>query len=321
MKKIKFISKLSLIAFALFATVSCDDNNDPVKQPETIAEIAAATPGFETLVAALDRAGLVETLNSPGAYTVFAPTNTAFQAFLSANNFANLNAIPVNVLKQVLLNHVVAGKNLSTSLSTGYVNTLATYSDTKLNLSMFINTAGGVKLNGVSKVTTADINATNGVIHIVDAVIGLPTVVTFATADPTFSTLVAALTRESSFTFVSTLSKTEAPAPFTVFAPTNAAFTSLLSELELTDLAAIPTEILSATLSMHVLAGANVQSSALTNDMTINTLGGPITAYTTGGATLKDANNRVSKIVAVNVQAVNGVIHVIDTVILPPLGK
>jgi len=319
MKKIKFISKLSLIAFALFATVSCSDDDEPAKQPETIAEIAIATPGFETLVAALDRAGLVETLNSPGAYTVFAPTNTAFQAFLTANNFASLNAIPVNVLKQVLLNHVVAGKNLSTSLTTGYVNSLATYGDTDLNLSMFINTSGGVKINGVSNVTTADINATNGVIHVVDAVIGLPTVVTFATADPTFSTLVAALTRESSFTFVSTLSKTGSPAPFTVFAPTNAAFGSLLTELGAANLAAIPTATLSATLNMHVVAGANVQSSSVTNNMAITTLGGNITAKTTGGVTLTDANNRVSNVVAANVQASNGVIHAIDKVILPPL--
>lgn len=319
MKNIKFISKLSLIAFALFASVSCSDDDDPVKQPETIAEIAAATPGFETFVAALDRAGLVETLDSPSAYTVFAPTNAAFQAFLTANNFANLNAVPVNVLKQVLLNHVVAGKNMSAGLTTGYVNTLATYGDTQLNLSMFINTVGGVKLNGVSKVTTPGINATNGVIHVVDAVIGLPTVVTFATADPSFSTLVAALTRESSFTYVSTLFKSVAPAPFTVFAPTNAAFGSLLTELGVANLAAIPTATLSATLNMHVVAGANVQSTALTNNMAITTLGGVITAKTTGGATLTDANNRVSKIVAVNVQAANGVIHVIDKVILPKL--
>ena len=298
---------------------SCSDDDDPVKQPETIAEIAAATPGFETLVAALDRADLVETLNSPGAFTVFAPTNTAFQAFLTANNFASLETIPVDVLKQVLLNHVVAGKNVSSALSTGYVNSLATYGNTNLNLSMFINTSSGVELNGVSNVTTPDINATNGVIHIVDAVIGLPTVVTFATADPTFSTLVAALTRESSFTYVSTLSSTTTPAPFTVFAPTNTAFGNLLTELGAANLAAIPTATLSATLNMHVVAGANVQSSALTNNMTITTLGGNITAKTSGGATLTDANNRVSNIVAVNVQAVNGVIHAIDKVILPNL--
>jgi len=315
--------KVIMILFLGATTLySCDnDDDDAVDIPETISEIAAATPALSNLVAALDRAGLVETLDNPGQYTVFAPTNQAFQAFLTANNFASLNDVPVNVLTQVLLNHVVLGKNVSTSLSTGYVNTLATYGTTELNLSMFINTASGVKLNGVSSVVTPDIEATNGVVHVVDAVIGLPTVVTFALADPTFNVLVSALTRETSFTFVNTLSTPNgtSPAPFTVFAPTNDAFVDLLSELSLSGLADVPTDILAATLAMHVVAGANVQSSALTNNMTVSTLGGNITANVTGGATLTDANNRVIDIIATNVQAANGVVHVIDKVILPPL--
>ncbi|WP_100612264.1 fasciclin domain-containing protein [Confluentibacter lentus] len=313
--------KLSLVLFLAVTSLSSCNNDDAVPAPETIAEIAAATPGLSNLVAALDRAGLVETLNGPGQFTVFAPTNDAFQAFLTANGFTSLNDVPVNVLTQVLLNHVVLGDNVSTSLSTGYVNTLATYGDTELNLSMFINTAGGVKLNGVSNVEFADIDATNGVIHIVDAVIGLPTVVTFALADPTFEILVSALTRETSFTFVNTLSTANGtnPAPFTVFAPTNTAFVNLLGELSLTSLADVPTDTLAAALTMHVVAGANVQSSALTNNMPIPTLGGNITANVTGGATLTDANARVSNIIFTDVQAVNGVVHVIDKVILPPL--
>ncbi len=320
MKNLKLLKIFTFLFMGLTLMTACsDDDDDVMATPETIAEIAAATPDLSILVSALVRADLVTTLDSPGEYTVFAPTNAAFQAFLTANNFANLEAIPVNVLKQVLLNHVVAGKNISSGLMTGYVNSLATYGDTSLNLSMFINTTSGVKINGVSNVATPDIMATNGVIHVVDAVIGLPTVVTFATADPTFSTLVAALTRESSYTFASTLSQSTTPAPFTVFAPTNAAFVSLLTELGAANLAAIPTATLTATLNMHVVAGANVQSTALTNNMNITTLGGNITANITGGATLTDSNNRMSNIVAVNVQAANGVIHAIDKVILPPL--
>src|SRR5690606_32494743 len=111
-----------------------------------------------------------------------------------------------------------------------------------------------------------------------------------------------------------------APAPFTVFAPTNTAFVNLLSELSLSNLADVPTDTLAATLAMHVVAGANVQASGLSNNLTISTLGGNITANVTGGATLTDANNRVSNITFTNVQAANGVIHVINKVILPPLG-
>ena len=322
MKNLLNLKVIMILFLGTITLSSCDDDDDDVVYvPETISEIAAATPQLSNLVAALDRAGLVETLDNPGQYTVFAPTNQAFQAFLTANNFTSLNDVPVNVLTQVLLNHVVSGKNLSTNLTTGYVNTLATFGNTDLNLSMFINTASGVRLNGVSNVVTPDINATNGVVHVVDAVIGLPTVVTFALADPTFDVLVSALTRETSFTFVNTLSTANGnnPAPFTVFAPTNTAFVDLLSELSLSGLADVPTETLAATLAMHVIAEANVQSTGLSDNMNVATLGGNITANITGGATLTDANDRVSNIVYTNVQAANGVVHVIDKVILPPL--
>ncbi|MFG6687706.1 fasciclin domain-containing protein [Mariniflexile sp. HNIBRBA6329] len=316
MKKLNLISKMSLMVFALLMTVSCDDD-DPVKTPETIAEIAIATPGLESLVTALDRANLVNVLDSSGEYTVFAPTNTAFEAFLSANNFASVNDVPVNVLTQVLLNHVIAEELPASSLSTGYKNTLATYADTDLNLSMFVNTSGGVKLNGVSNVTTANIEATNGVIHVVDAVIGIPTVVTFATADPNFTTLVSALTTLTPATdFVSVLSDTDEA--YTVFAPTNAAFSALSS---------VPEESTLTQVLLHHVVSGNIQSSALTpNGNTVApTLQGnnlTITLPGTGGniANMTDGSGNMDiGIIAVDVQAGNGVIHVINKVAIPNL--
>lgn len=172
----------------------------------------------------------------------------------------------------------------------------------------------------VSAVTSADILAVNGVIHKVDAVIGLPSVVTFATADPNFSTLVSALTRNDLTTdFVSTLSTATgtSPAPFTVFAPINDAFNRLLTELTLTSLSEIDEPTLDIVLKYHVVGGANVLDSSLTDNLTISTLGGDITANITGGATLTDGNGRVSDIIATNVQANNGIIHAINKVILP----
>lgn len=315
MKTIKFISKISLIAFALFTVVACDDDDDVIVETPTISDLAIATPNLSSLVAALQATDLVEALDDRDAsYTVFAPTNAAFAAFLDANDFDNLAAVPKNVLTQVLLNHVVNGKNVSGDLTTGYVNTLATFDDSNLNLSMFINTTTGVRINGVSSVATADINAANGVVHVVDAVIGLPTVVTFATADPTFSTLVAALTTLTPATdFVTTLSGN---GPFTVFAPTNAAFTALGTP---------PAEAALTQVLLHHVVSGNVQSGDLTpNGNTVaKSLQGDnltITLPGTGGniANMKDgAGNTDIGIVAVNVQAANGVIHAINKVLLP----
>jgi uncharacterized surface protein with fasciclin (FAS1) repeats len=316
----KNLLKFALITFVAFGIVSCsdDDDNNPTPQSNTIAAFVAANDDYSSLEMALNKTGLTATLDGQGDFTVFAPNNAAFSAFLSANGFASLDEVPTDLLKNVLLNHVVSGKVMAADLTTGYINTLATEPTSGANLSMFVNTASGVKLNGVSRVTMADIAADNGVIHAVDSVIGLPTVVTFATADPTFTTLVAALTRNDQPDYVGILSTTGAsPAPFTVFAPTNDAFVSLVAELGISGLSDIDAATLTATLNTHVIAGANVRAEDLM-DGTVSTLGADL-VVNASNATLTDPNGRVSNIIVVNVQAYNGVVHAIDKVLLPQL--
>ena len=291
-----------------------------VEDVSTIVNLAVDSADLTSLVAALDRANLVSALNGEGPFTVLAPTNDAFAAFLSANNFNSLEDVPVDILTKVLLNHVISGSLISTDLSTGYANTLATSAASQTPLSIYVDTSNGVRFNGVSSVSAADILAVNGVIHKVDAVIGLPNIVTFATADPNFSTLVSALTRSDLTTdFVGVLStdSATAPAPFTVFAPINDAFNRLLIELDLASLSEIDEPTLDIVLKYHVVGGANVLDSNLTDNLTVSTLSGDITADITGGARLTDPTGRVSDIIATNVQANNGVIHAINKVILP----
>lgn len=306
-----------MLAVLTFSCSSDDNTTTPISN--SIADFVSRNQDYSSLQAALERADLTSVLSGNTNYTVFAPNNAAFDTFLSANNFASLNDVPVDVLTQVLLNHVVSGTNLSSGLNTGYIETLAEEASTNNKLNMYVNTGSGVVLNGASTVTNADINVDNGVIHAVNTVIGLPTVVTFATADDTFSILESALTRESSFTYVSTLSSTGNLSPFTVFAPTDSAFGDLLTELNVNGLNDIATNTLEATLNTHVVSGTNVLSSALTDGMTVNTLGASFTINTVGGATFTDANNRTGNIIVTDVQAANGVIHVIDKVILPSL--
>lgn len=311
---------LVLMLSALTITVSCSD--DSSSESNTIASIASKNAEFSTLVTALNKTGLTATLNGSGNFTVFAPTNQAFSTFLSANGFSSLDDVPVAVLKEILLNHVVNDELFSNELTTGYVKSLGKGSASSTNtLSLFINTTSGVKINGVSNVTAADIDASNGVIHKVDAVIGLPTIVTHAVANPNFTSLVAALTRsdQADQNFVGILSGT-ASSPFTVFAPTNTAFSSLLTEFGWSSLGDVPETVLEKTLKYHVVAGSNVLSTQLTNNMSVGTfLGQNFTITTTGGAKITDANNRTSNIIATDVQCANGVIHVIDKVIVPSL--
>lgn len=327
----KFILKLTkIIPIVLLAVLftSCnndDDNNSVQPQQLNIVETAIATPSLSSLVAALQAAdgNLPAVLSGRGPFTVFAPTNAAFATFLSDNGFASLSDVPTNVLSQILLNHVVAGNVTSsdlTSMGSGYTTTSATGAGGN-PMSFYFNTSNGVRLNGVSSVTTADIAASNGTIHIVDAVIGLPTIVTFATANPGLSNLVAALQSADSQTpspnLIGTLS---GAGPFTVFAPTNAAFASLLTELDAsgnTGLGDLPPATVQANLLYHVVNG-NVRSTDLTSSI-VGTLGGNVTLDATD-LTITDPRGRVSNIIPslIDIQATNGVVHAIDKVLLPP---
>ena len=201
MKNFAKLIKLTLIATTFVTMFSCSDDDDPVVTPpnNSIAAVASRAPQFTSLVAALDKAGLVQTLDQNGPFTVFAPTNEAFDAFLTANGFTSLNDVPVATLEKILLNHVVNGKFTSTDLTTGYVNSLAKGSASSTNnLSLYVDITSGVKINGIATVTAANIAATNGIIHQVDKVIGLASIIDHAKANPNLSTLVTVVTSTDS---------------------------------------------------------------------------------------------------------------------------
>ncbi|SHF76149.1 Uncaracterized surface protein containing fasciclin (FAS1) repeats [Flavobacterium segetis] len=318
----KKVLGLKVLALALFAAVfiSCDNNNDPVVPVDnTITGVAVKNPNLKILVQALTRAELATTLQGTGKFTVFAPTDAAFTAFLKTTPYATINDVPVAALKEILLNHVISGEAKAASLTTGYIKTLAKGSASATNtLSMYVDLTSGVKLNGVAKVTTADVAASNGVIHVVDAVIGLPTVVTHAAANANFSTLVSVLNREGQPNLVTALS---AAGPFTVFAPTNAAFTALNTELAPSGIAGVSAANLTKVLQYHVVSG-NILSSSLTNGQVVTPILTPsqtFTIQTTSGVKITDARARVSTVMIADVQCSNGVIHAVDKVLLPVL--
>ena len=310
MKNYAKLIKLTLLVVSSTIMFSCSDD-DSTTQDRTITEFISKNPTLTNLYAALEKAELSETLNQSGQFTIFAPTNEAFAEFLAVNGFENLEDVPTPVLKEILLNHVLNARVPSSDVSTGYVKTLGKGSASATNtLSMFINvTDDGVRINGVANVTAFDINCNNGVVHVVDDVIGLPTVVTHAVANPNFSTLVSLLSQQN---LVSTLSSSGAPAPFTVFAPLDSAFDTATLNLYGT----LSSSQRTAVLTYHVVGGANVLSNAIPS--------GPITTLETGtftitGTTIRDEQMRNTNIVLTDVQASNGVIHAVSQVLLPNL--
>lgn len=306
MMKFSKLSWIFILALPLFfAACGNDDDADP--EPQSIVEIAAGDDQFSTLVDALTRVGLVSVLEGSGPFTVFAPTNDAFTA-----SGVDLSALTDEQLTEVLLYHVLGAEITSSAIQEGqtYTTTAANTAPGDNQLSLLIEKTGSaVQLNGSVNVTTADVDATNGVIHIIDDVLLPLDVVGHAIANSNFSSLVTTLGAASG-DLVTTL---QTAGPFTVFAPLNSAFDAISATT-----ATLDADQLAKVLLYHVVSG-NVRSTALSNGQVVESLndGLTFTVNIDGSVTITDANGGTSTIILTDVQGTNGVIHVLDAVIIP----
>ena len=262
---------------------------------------------FKLLSFAIAKAGLANELNNPRlAYTLFAPTDEAFAAMGLASPDA-IEGVPAETLKGILLYHVLGSKVLAAQVPTTY--TELTMLDNKK--AYIIRKSNGVFING-SEVVAADIDAKSGVIHAINRVLMPPTgtIVDVAAANPNFSYLVAAVQRAG---LVSALS---GAGPLTVFAPTNQAFINA-GFPTIASIQAAPPSALIPILTYHVVAG-RVFSSDLSNGEVLHMLsGGTTTIMLSNGPQIDGANSAPSNITQTDIVATNGVIHVIDRVLLP----
>ena len=321
------ISRFGTLVLTCLALTACGGGDMKTPEPVPLADLPAPTPtildvaieagDFTTLIAAIDAAGLTSTIDDASAtLTVFAPTDAAF-ALLGGAAINNLLADP-DALSDILLYHVVSGTALDSAAATDAVGTTIEMANgdrvgvSAKNDSLFLN---------LSKVTATDIQADNGVIHVIDAVLMPPadatlsesTIINIAAADERFTTLVAALGATGLDTVLASDTDT-----FTVFAPTDAAFeamgsanvTALLGDLD----------NLTEILQQHVITDAAVDA------VTAYSLSGN-TATTVGGAEVpisisskRELRVGGAKVIIADIHASNGVIHVIDTVIVGAAG-
>ncbi len=298
----------ALVAFALlFAACTKEDDKkeNPAPTQKTIAGIASADTSFSILVAALNKTGLTATLNGTGNFTVFAPKNAAFRKLsITEQVISTLEGADLENLKSTLLYHVLGSEVKSTQLTNSYASTLYKVGENGVSLKIGI---APVKLNGAVNVITADVDASNGVLHIIDAVLTPPTVVDIALNDPSFTSLVAAVVKAE---LVTTLKDTK---NITVFAPIDQAFKDINFDLNATTKAQL-TPILTA----HVL-GSQVRSNQIKNGQKVTALNPAVelTFNTTSGVKLSGGKTTDASVVTADIQATNGVIHVINKVILP----
>lgn len=308
------------ICFGLFFFTSCE-KEETANDPKNIVELAQETSNLSSLLAALTdtrhTTDFATLLSGTDAYTVLAPTNDAFQSLLDSEpSWNSIADIPITTLDAVLKFHVIAGTVNSTDLSESYTNTLSTGPNSK-PISLQIGVSPIVIFNNTATPIDTDITASNGVIHTINQVMIPPNVVTLSLNNSLFSSLVAALTDSRHTTdFVTILSGT---GPFTVFAPSNDAFQALLdSDSNWNSVADIPIATLDAVLQYHVVNGSNVQSTELTDGQNITMLNnGSVTVDLSSGAKLTSSSNQTINITGTDVQGSNGVVHVIDNVMLP----
>lgn len=310
MLKVNFINRFFLVFFVFASVVmtSCnnDDDSNPTT-PNTIVDVASNDANFTLLVAALQKAELVETLQGTGPFTVFAPTNAAFNAAGFADEAA-INAADKATLTAILLNHVVSGNVASTDLSDGMIAASQQTAGTASNLYFAVN-SNGVWVNE-AKVTQANLTASNGVIHVIDKVLTTGSIADFVINNPNFSTLETGVTTAPA-SLATTLS---GAGTFTVFAPDNDAFDVFVTETT-TDLNTLTADNFNKIILSHALT-SEVYSDGIPS-MTVTTANTDEALVFDGTATFKDPSNRDINITKTDIKFSNGVVHVIGNVILP----
>ena len=314
MKILRKLSSLFLIialGTTIVVTNSSCSKDDPVPAAKSITEIVNTDANFSLLKQAITRANLGATLSS-GTFTVFAPDNAAFAA--SGVTSAIIDAIPVADLADLLTYHVVGARVASSGVPAS--DTVKTVEGSNLYAS---KNANGVFVNGI-KVKTADVSAANGVIHVISSLLTPPseTIAEIATASPDLELLLTAVVRAGLAGAVS------APGKYTVFAPTDAAFIAA-GFPDAASINAAPVATVASIVKAHIFS-TNVFASDLIAGANVATLeaGKSITVGRTPAPNVKitGSANPASNIIVTtngetfNIVATNGVIHLIDRVLL-----
>jgi len=352
MKK-RFSILALLLAFAMIVAACSSDSDDtttttaePVMEETSVLDLAIEAGQFSTLIAAIDAAGLGETLEGEGPFTVLAPTDAAFEAAFEALGITAEELLANPALADILTYHVLPQEADSQLVATLDGSSVATVNGQSVD----VNVVDGQVMINEATVVSADLVADNGIVHVIDGVLLPPdvaealgvamaddmeeettttteaTTTTTEAMDPTIAEIVVAAATGDSPEFTVLLAALETAGlvdalngegPFTVFAPTDAAFGALLEELGVTAEELLANPDLANILLYHVVSGeflaadvidlAPVDVPTLYEENTISI------AVVDGSVVIND----VATVTSPDVMASNGVIHVIDAVLVP----
>jgi len=317
MKNMKLLLSMLLTATFLFVLSACNDDDDNGGMPideDSIVEIAQNDPNLSILVDLLERnPDLVQLLNNDGDYTVFAPTNSAFTSLLNVIGQSSADDIPDDVVRRILLYHVIGGLRVESSdITDGSTATTALSTNDILTFGV----SGGTVTVNDATVTTADVMASNGIIHVVDNVLvpELELSIVNTIVEPAYFNNDFTILTEAVVTADLLETLTDPTADYTLFAPTNEAFEAA----GITSLDGLTAEDLSPILTYHVLGSeffaADLPSTEGGFATMIETLNGNFFLTNNSNGVFINGN---SQVVATDIDQDNGVVHVIDRTLIP----
>ncbi|WP_353167724.1 fasciclin domain-containing protein [Flavobacterium sp.] len=341
MKLINKISKALAVVTVALLSFSCESESENVveKYPTIVEILDADAANFSILKAALVKTGLLNTFRNPGSHTVLAPKNSAFIAagITEASIAATTTTANIAALSRILRYHLLTEGTLAANLpNSGYVNTFSPYAtSTSVSISLYINKTNGVVLNGGNtnggaSVLQSDINASNGVVHVISHVLNIPKLHNLIIANPDLTSLLGVLTSAPQAAVLTDITTTATGASNalsrTVFAPTNAAFTSASflngqSDANITKVLKYHIENNNRRASSSTVFVAPATPVVIT-PLVINTqLTGPqqTISIAAGTVNIADITAVNASIKTINIQGSNGVAHIIDKVLQPTL--
>ncbi|WP_422860734.1 fasciclin domain-containing protein [Flagellimonas sp. S174] len=337
MKTMMKIERFLMVVLLCIGLLSCGKDDDPTPMPQpdpvlTVYGVISQEPELTVFTEALDKLPLLRNQldthgllgNSNHEYTVFAPKNDAFETFLLENGFDGVEAIDItdetdmDFLKSYVRNHIVIGTIDVLEMESQENGYLTTHVAEEINL-FFDASGGNINLNGTSEILEKDKLATNGTVHIVDKAIPIPTLATFVESNTEFAEMLEALSLLEPGASTVNEDLTSA-GEFTFFVPHNGAFESFYGEKEIPALQNLGPLVLNYLVESHAIPNTIADAQEIEDALGSSTINTMNIALTVGKENdvlnLTDTQNRIAHMVGVDIRASNGILHIIDSVLL-----
>jgi uncharacterized surface protein with fasciclin (FAS1) repeats len=312
------------ITSGLFSCIPLNDEipRDPrtFDPPDTnMKELSTTLPYFKDFIKASNRVHIAYLLEDEGPYTIFMPNQVAFSRFRSEKNILSTDQIPDEELKNILLYHFIRGRWHLLHIPVGYYPTLSLERTTDNPIDLYIDTGALFRLNGLAPLDEPDLESTNGVIHSINAVLDLPTVMTHLSVNSQFSMIYEILNRPDIRQEFSVLFEEE-EGPSTFFAPDNHAILQFLGEHPEWDRwEDVPSDILTGILKYHLISGENILIENFDQTASLIASNGSslVIQPSYPGWFIFDGSSQKVHIGLHDIQGTNGIVHQIDRVLMP----